>query len=386
MNRRAYLAACSSVAAALAGCVGGGDGSTGTGTPSGSPSSTPTAGGDGTLPIDPATLDRPLPKDAIQAVVDPAFGDDWSGVEMTVSGTYGRRTITPRLEPDDRVVGVARDGVARAYPLRVLNWHEVVNDVLPASGTPLLVAYCPLCAVGVAAARRVDGEATRFGVSGYLYRSALVMYDEASGSLWSQLTARAIHGPRTGERLDLLPASLPTWSDWREAHPDTVVLRPPPESGTVGRTRPRNYDRDPYVAYSREDAAGFDGEFDDERLHPKARVVGVANGDVARAYPFEAVRSAGVVDDEVGGLPVAVGATAGGTMAAFVRRVGGERVSVAVADDRHLRAAGSRWRISTGRAVDGPHEGDRLTRANELSPMYWFAWLDLHPESEVYGA
>jgi hypothetical protein len=133
------------------------------------------------------------------------------------------------------VLGVEHDDRARAHPLRVLNHHEVVNDEFAG---PLAVTYCVLCGSGVVFERRVTGEPTTFGVSGRLWRSDLVMYDGLTDSLWSQLAATAIRGPRTGDRLTLVPSSLTTWGKWRSAHPETRVLLPPPHSGTVGR-----YDR-----------------------------------------------------------------------------------------------------------------------------------------------
>jgi hypothetical protein len=146
----------------------------------------------------------------------------------------------------------------------------------------------------------------------------------------------------------------------------------------------RDYTVNPYAGYDHTDEIGVDGTCDDDRLHPKTEVVGVTHGDVARAYPTPALEREDVVHDEVGGLPVVVASTADGTPVAYVREVGGEVVRFPAADERHLRAAGTRWRRSTGVAVDGPYQGERLARANEVSPLFWFAWLEFHPDSELY--
>ena len=134
------------------------------------------------------------------------------------------------LVPDDKVIGVVVEGEARAYPLRVLVWHEVVNDVV--GGTPLAVTFNPLTHGIAVFDRRVDGRTLTFGVSGLLYQSGLVMYDKQPGgareSLWSQLQARAIAGPQAaaGHVLTILPVALARWDDWSRAWPSTRVLAP----------------------------------------------------------------------------------------------------------------------------------------------------------------
>lgn len=157
----------------------------------------------------------------------------------------------------------------------------------------------------------------------------------------------------------------------------------PPDSDTVAGYAPRNYKRDPYARYRDSDRIGLDGEFDDDRLHPKTEVLGITHGGEARAYPTPAVRDADVVNDTVGGLPVVVTAV-DGTPVAYVREFDGDPVEFAAAGDRHLRGAGSRWRRSSGDAVDGPLDGTRLEQANDVSPQFWFAWLDFNPETDVY--
>ena len=336
------------------------------------------------LPVPESDLTRALPRDGIRAIVDPAFGEDWGGVKIEVMGPQGfMQTRAPRLAPDDRVIGVERDGRARAYPLSVLRWHEIVNDDF---GGPLLVTYCPLCRSAVTAERRAGDTVTTFGVSGLLWRDNLVLYDAATDTKWSQFTATAIRGPLTGTDLSLTPSTVTTWESWRADYPDTQVLRPPPESKTLVNTVPRNYPLNGYQWYAETDSVGVDGDrLADDRLHPKALVAGVESGADSRAFPYETVADAGVVTDTVGSLPVVVTAGPADTMQAFVRRVGGKTVTVE-RDGEYLVADGSRWHPRTGRAVDGRHDGARLARATALPPLYWFAWLASHPETTVYGA
>lgn len=180
-----------------------------------------------------------VPKDGIPALTDPA------AMRVEDADILGGEAWTKYLVPGDRVVGVAVEGEARAYPLRVLNWHEVANDVL--GGRPIAVTYSPLCDSVVVFDRRVDGEVLEFGVSGLLFNSNLLMYDRRHGggeSLWSQLQRRAVAGPaaRAGRRLSALPCSVVTWRQWRERYPDTTVIRPEPGFA-------RRYRRDPYGSY-----------------------------------------------------------------------------------------------------------------------------------------
>lgn len=387
MERRAFLAGLAGAAlSASAGCSS---------RRSAAPRTPPPADRDvGTvagvpLPVPETDLRMGALRDSIPAIVDPAFGADWAGLEFEykVAGEVGTSgTIEPRLRPDDQVVGVVRGGAARAYPLRVLDYHEVVNDCFDG---PLLVTFCPLCGSGVTADRRVAGATTRFGVSGWLWNSALVMYDGATESLWSQVAATAIRGPRTGDRLSLVPSTLTSWDAWREAHPGTEVLLPPPASDTVRGLVAFDYTTDPYHDYERTRRMGIGQNRVPDHgadLHPKAQVLGIEVDGAARAYPLAAVRSAGVVNDEVGGLPVVVTVGPDGrTLHGYVRRVGDEVLHFAAESPSRLRAAGSRWDPTTGRAVDGPLRGTTLAPASAATQLFWFAWLDFHPRTTVFA-
>ncbi|MCP3980143.1 MAG: DUF3179 domain-containing protein [bacterium] len=182
-----------------------------------------------------------FPRDGVPALSNPALmpGREVEEFSRSRRGKY--------IVPDDRVVGVAFGGEARAYPLRVLNWHEVLNDVV--GGVPLAVTFHPLCDSVVVFDRRVAQRTIEFGVSGLLYNSNLLMYDRGAGadeapSLWSQLQARAIAGPAAdrGDELKILPASIMRWRDWLERHPETTVP-------AVELDRLRKYQRNPCGNY-----------------------------------------------------------------------------------------------------------------------------------------
>jgi hypothetical protein len=238
---------------------------------------------------------------------------------------------------DERVIGVALGDEARAYPLGVLVWHELVNDTL--GGRPLLVSYCPLCGTGIVFERTIGGKVRRFGVSGLLYKSDLLMFDRETESLWSQIHARAVTGPLRGERLALVRSRIERWADWRARHPRTTVLSP--KTGYQ-----RDYANPPYGDYATSDRLVFPAPRD-PRYHPKTPVVGLRAADGAsRVYPsVEVVRAGGAAE----------GRFAGGTV----------RV---------------RWNPADGTFdVDAPAHVDVIEG-------FWFAWAAFHPETEVFTA
>ena len=206
------------------------------------------------------------PRDGIPALTDARFDEaaeaDW-------------------LKEDDRMLALERDGLAKAYPIRILNWHELVNDEI--GGEPVLISFCPLCGTGMAFDPRVDGRRLTFGVSGLLYNSDVLMYDRETESLWTQIGRRAVAGPLKGRELRQVPLLHTTWGRWREEHPRTLVL-----STDTGYSR--DYDRDPYLGYGRDPRLMFPVSRSDDRLPTKALVLGIARDGAARAYPFEALR------------------------------------------------------------------------------------------------
>ena len=186
--------------------------------------------------------------DALSPLIDPKAISlsELSGLETVGRGKY--------LVPSDKVIGVVIDGSPRAYPLRVLVWHEVVNDTV--SGVPIVVTYNPLSEGIAVFDRRVAGQTLTFGVSGLLYQSNLLMYDRAGTrpeeSLWSQLQARAVSGPAAdaARTLELVPFALARWEDWQTAWPATTVLAPVDGDG-------KKYGQDVYGSYFNSDSLRF---------------------------------------------------------------------------------------------------------------------------------
>ena len=203
------------------------------------------------------------PRDGIPAINDPLF----------ISADE-----TQYLKDDDRILGLEIDGQSKAYPIRILNWHEVVND--KSNGLNFSVTYCPLCGTGIAFKGTEKSAGIRFGVSGLLYNSDVLLYDLSSESLWSQILGKAVSGERMGEELVKLPLQHTTWKAWRSQHPQTLVL-----SDETGFSR--DYNRDPYEGYASSATVYFPtSENPPNSYHPKELVIGLEIAGEFMAFPF----------------------------------------------------------------------------------------------------
>jgi len=198
------------------------------------------------------------------------------------------------LSPAEAVLAVEVEGEARAYPIQILTWHELVNDTI--ADTPVTISYCPLCNSALAYDRRLGDRVLDFGTSGRLFNSSMVMYDRQTESLWTHFDGVAVAGELTGAELDTFAISTVSWEDFRTANPDALVL-------TRNTGFRRDYWRNPYQGYDDSSTRPFlfDGEFDD-RLEPKARVVVVRDGDEpAVAIELGDLLAAGVIEFEAHG-------------------------------------------------------------------------------------
>jgi Protein of unknown function (DUF3179) len=183
------------------------------------------------------------------------------------------------LRPEEPVIALTLAGRARAYPLQILVWHEIVNDVV--GGVPVAVTFCPLCNTAIAFDRRVGGQTLDFGTTGNLRNSDLVMYDRQTESWWQQFGGEGVVGRYAGTRLRMLPARIVAWQSFRAQHPDVLVL-----SRATGYSRP--YGENPYAGYDDVSSPPFfpAAHGSDHRLPPKERVVFLERGDSAVAIPF----------------------------------------------------------------------------------------------------
>jgi hypothetical protein len=291
--------------------------------------------------------------------------------------------IDGNLEWDDQdpIIGLVVGDDARAYPIRLLSSHEIVNDVV--GGEPVVVTWCPLCFSAMVFSRIVDDKELTFGVSGFLYNNNLVMYDHRTNTLWSQLVAEAVKGAYHGERLELFPSVMTSWGEWRERYPKTRVL----SAERLGLLADDVVD--PYVGYYSNGIAGLTGQADtDTALNPKELVVGLTVGEFSRAYPISEVRRLGTINDTLGEAPLLLVLDEGLESIIVFRRITGEQELTfsAAQGDGLLRdeETGSLWEITTGQAIAGPLEGQRLPRlAGPL--VFWFAWSEFQPKGDVYG-
>lgn len=203
------------------------------------------------------------------------------------------------LNPDDRILGVFHKGVARAYPIRILNWHEIVNDRI--QGDAVVVTFCPLCGTGLVYDGNIGGKLHDFGVSGLLYNSDVLLYDRQSETLWSQILSKAISGPMVGRELKTLPVAHTSWKSWRKKHPNTQVLSTDTGFG-------RDYARSPYGDYDENGSIYFPVSKESRAYHPKERVLGIEVNGQFRAYPFEELAKLGsnVLQDSFAGQNLTV--------------------------------------------------------------------------------
>lgn len=178
------------------------------------------------------------------------------------------------LRDDDLVMTLSHNGITRAYPTRILDHHEIVNDTF--GTTPIAITYCPLCGSGLAFNRRQNGQVLEFGVSSLLHNSDLVMYDRQTESLWQQITGKAFAGESRGNQLKTLPLSMVTWSDWREQYPNAEVL-------TVVGVRTDSYQKTAYGDYAESERLYMPVSATDARLHPKRMILGLEIGEQAIA-------------------------------------------------------------------------------------------------------
>jgi hypothetical protein len=267
-----------------------------------------------------------------------------------LSGRPGRDGIPALLKPvfipaakatfltdSDRVLGIGAGVHAKAYPVKILNWHEIVNDRI--DGKPIVISYCPLCGTGMGFRGDLDGHMYTFGVSGLLYQSDLLMYDHQTKSLWSQIGMEAVAGPLTGTKLQHIFLDHMTWREWRTRHPDTLVL-----SKETGYRR--DYHRDPYVGYDQHPDLFFPVNHQNNQYSPKEWVLGVVYQGKAKAYPFSEFESGqGKIEDSLNGSKIVI----------------------------HFNHRALHARITQSDGTPIP------------SVMaYWFAWYTFHPDTAIF--
>jgi hypothetical protein len=283
------------------------------------------------------------------------------------------------MQPGDRVLGVSLEGRHHAYPVKVLSWHEMVNDTL--AGRPYTLSYCTLCGSAVLFdTSRVVDDALTFGTSGLLYRSNKLMIDRQTGSLWHNLGGEAVVGPMAaaGAALEMLPVTLTTWARWREGHPDTTVAQPDPAFG-----RRFGYEYTEGAADAKREGVSFPVWQKSARFDDRTEVLALFLDGRAKAYELEALAAARVVNDTLGAAPLVVLVGADGGARAYRR---GERTFAPAPGEPGalVDQDGGIWTITE--AALEPPSGSGFEPLERLAAhvAFWFGWFGFHPETEVF--
>lgn len=241
------------------------------------------------------------------------------------------------LRENDIITGIDFNGTQKAYPFKILVWHEAVNDEI--DEIPILVSYCPLCSSTIVFRRDFWKKTLTFGISGLLYQSNVLFYDHQTESLWSQLEMKAVTGEMIGTELIVFPSVIATWKEWKTRYPKTLVLSK--DTGFI-----RNYSRDPYSGYGQSPSIPFPVKYQSNRFHPKEKVLVIVSGSKAKAYPLSDLdKLKSPIED----------------------KVGGNDVIITFSKERDFVEARDR---------DGKHL--------EYFISYWFAWFTFRPDTEVF--
>lgn len=315
-------------------------------------------------------LDGGPAPDGIPPIGNPQFTQDLSS--------------TP-LFPDDLVVGIKIGNEVRAYPHRILDWHEVINDRFTVNGQqePFTLSYCPLTGSAMLWKGLMDLANPTFGTSGLLFNSNLVLYDRQTRSLWSQMLEQAINGPQLLGIPDRVQVIETTWATWSAMYPETIVM-----TENTGFSRP--YGVYPYGGFRTNQALLFPVDnSNDRRLHPKERVVGINVSNTSKVYPIaDFGAGVSVINDSVGIMDVvAVGSADQNFGAVFNRQLEDctlldfaplqNQLPLVMTDNE-----GNQWDVF-GNAISGPRAGSQLQKTNSYI-AYWFAWTAFFANAEIH--
>lgn len=318
------------------------------------------------------------PKDGIPSINNPHF--------------ISQKDADLWLESSEPVISFQFNKTARAYPLQILIWHEIVNDEI--NDTPVLVTFCPLCYSAIVFDRRIDGEVHEFGVSGFLRHSDMIMFDRKTESMWQQFTGEAIVGDFTGTNLKILPSQILSYQQFKNAYPNGEVL-----SKDTGHRR--SYGQNPYAGYDDiNNTPLFMDEKEDTRLRPIEKVIGVRIDKYQKAYPYSISQAERVINDIVGEEEIVIFHTEGarsamdasqisqsrkdGSTGAFQRSLNGQVLEFSLSSGKIMdNQTESIWDIS-GKAIEGELKGEQLTPLI-FGDYFAFAWLVFWPETKIFN-
>ena len=299
---------------------------------------------------------------------------------------YGSGDSLPWLEEDSLVIGYVSEDAAYAYPVSVLDRHEIVNDVI--NGQPVLITYCPLCFSGVVFSRVLDGRVLTFGNTSALYQSDLVMYDHQTGSYWFQVAGEAVVGTLTHSRLGLLPSTTMSWGQWEKLFPDSRLLTGTAEAPTAFASS----------RYGRDSSRGYQERINENRFHfpvdrsrlddrlPSGEIIlTVEVADEVTAFPLGLIGD-GAVNHQVGGQPVVIFVRANEqAVGAFSPVLDGRTLKFDFRDKDESfvdQQTGTVW-DAAGRGTEGPLAGSQLERLNTRR-AFWFSVVIAFPMVDLY--
>ena len=306
------------------------------------------------------------------------------------------RFLTPQgasswLGSKEPVVLVELKGEARAYPLQILIWHEIANDRI--GGVPIAVTFCPLCYSAIVFDRRVGTQTVDFGVSGFLRKSDMVMYDRQTESFWQQMTGEAMVGDLTGKILKRIPSQIISFEQFKRAYPKGKVLSR--ETGFQ-----KAYGRNPYGGYDDIHKRPFlyPGPYD-QRLPPMEKIVLVSINGKHKAYPYSLTKKLIVINDTLAGKAIVLFHSPGalsaldkssireskevGSTGVFEAKLNREKLEFLFSRGKIFdRKTGSQWDI-TGKALSGPFKGKQLKPVFH-GDYFAFAWFAFEPKTKIY--
>jgi hypothetical protein len=273
------------------------------------------------IPVDQILPGGP-PRDGIPSIDQPVF-----------------YPASSKLEGSTRILGVKYNGIAKAYPIKIMTYHEIVNDDF--NGKKAVITYCPLCGSGIAFVSSINGENYTFGVSGLLYNSDVLLYDRETNSLWSQLLFKSVVGSQKSVEFEIIVTENTTWGDWKNRYPSSVFLSE--ETGHI-----RDYSRSPYGDYDTNQGIYFPVSIESDQYHRKEKVLGIILDGKHKVYPFsELQKSDGDIHDVFKSL------------------------KLTIIYDKESDSA---------RAID--QEGNEIPSIT----TFWFAWYAFYPDSKIFKA
>lgn len=277
--------------------------------------------------------------DITNALVNPAEikkgGPPRNGIPALNYPQFLKANEASFLNDSDLIIGLTSGNESKAYPIGILNWHEIVNDSL--NNKTIVITYCPLCGSGIVFNSLINGKTLTFGVSGLLYNSDVLLYDTQTESLWSQMMFKSINGKQSGRKLKIIASDLTTWGQWRQKHPSSLVL-----SDQTGYKR--DYSRDPYEGYTDTERTYFPVNATSDKVPGKERVLGVQIKNGFKAYPYsELAKSSGGTIDEFKGIKIEIQYDKASKTAALI-------------SPKNINSVSS----------------------------YWFAWYAFHPYTKIY--